>query len=93
MAERTPSEIAKIYAVAADSVAEINAAKGKTALGNDNLEETTDTDYKDRIKRNVLHLELIKAYKTEADDTVSIWTTEDFTAIDAAITKGKSIYS
>jgi hypothetical protein len=90
MAERTKEEIAKIFSIAADSVAEINAAKGKTALGNDNLEETTDTDYKNRIKRNVLHLESIKAYKTEADDTVSIWTTEDFTAIDAAITKGKS---
>ena len=43
------------------------------------------------IKRNVEHLETIKAYKKE-DDTTSIWTSESFTDIDAAIVKGKTIY-
>lgn len=93
MAERTKEEIAKIFSTAGDSIAEINATKGKTALGNDRADEATDAAYKERVKLNVGHLELIKAYKTEADDTVSIWTTEDFTAINAAIDKGKSIYS
>ena len=40
-------------------------------------------------KRNVDHLEIIKAYK-KVDGTTSIWTSEDFTAIDAAITSGKT---
>ena len=43
------------------------------------------------MKRNVEHLETIKAYKKE-DDTTSIWTSESFTAIDAAITSGKAKY-
>ena len=44
------------------------------------------------IKRNVDHLEIIKAYK-KVDETTSIWTSEDFTDIDAAITAGKALYS
>ena len=43
------------------------------------------------IQRNTEHLEIIKAY-TKTDGTTSIWTTEDFTAIDAAITAGKKLY-
>ena len=50
------------------------------------------SDFKDKIKRNVEHLEIIKAYK-KVDDTTSIWTSEDFTAIDAAIVAGKKVYS
>ena len=50
-----------------------------------------DAEYKARVKRNVEHLETIKAYKKE-DGTTSIWTSEDFTAIDAAVTLGKSKY-
>ena len=42
-----------------------------------------------RLQQNVTHLEIIKAYKKE-DETTSIWTTENFTAIDAAVTSGKS---
>ena len=49
-------------------------------------------EYKDKMKRNVEHLEIIKAYKKE-DETTSIWTSESFTAIDAAIVKGKAVYS
>ena len=82
MEERTTDEVAAIFAAAGDSVTVINTAKTS--------EETTD-EYNDKIKRNVEHLEIIKGYK-KLDETTSIWTTEDFTAIDAAITKGKSVY-
>ena len=83
MEERTADEIAKIFANAGDSVTVINTAK---------TSDETDNDYKDKIKRNVEHLEIIKAYK-KLDGTTSIWTSEDFTAIDKAITDGKKIYS
>tara|TARA_R100000329_G_scaffold31316_2_gene28906 strand:+ start:2051 stop:2305 length:255 start_codon:yes stop_codon:yes gene_type:complete len=82
MEERTADEVAAIFAAAGDSVTVINTAKTS--------DETTD-EYNDKIKRNVEHLEIIKGYK-KLDGTTSIWTTENFTAIDAAITKGKSIY-
>ncbi len=83
MEERTADEIAAIYSAAGDSVTVINTAK---------TSDETDDDYKDRIKRNVEHLEVIKAYKKE-DGTTSIWTSEDFTAIDKAVVDGKKIYS
>jgi len=83
MEERTADEIAQIFSAAGDSVTVINTAK---ASGE------TDDEYKDKIKRNVEHLEIIKAYK-KADDTTSIWTSEDFTAIDKAIDDGKKVYS
>ena len=82
MEEYTTEEIAKIFKNAGDSVDLINGTK-------DELD--TDADWKDKVKRNVEHLEIIKAYK-KLDGTTSIWTTDNFTAIDAAITKGKSIY-
>ena len=83
MEERTADEIAAIFTAAGDSVTVIGTAKTE--------DETTD-EYKDRIKRNVEHLEIIKAYK-KLDETTSIWTSEDFTAIDKAIVDGKKIYS
>ena len=82
MAERTADEVAKIFANAGDSVTVIGIAK--TA-------EEKDTEYKDKMKRNVEHLETIKAYKKE-DGSTSIWTSESFTAIDAAISAGKAKY-
>tara|TARA_R100000278_G_scaffold53329_1_gene44703 strand:- start:1362 stop:1616 length:255 start_codon:yes stop_codon:yes gene_type:complete len=82
MEEYTTEEVAAIFAAAGDSVTVINGTKEK---------EETDAHWKDRVKRNVEHLEIIKAYK-KSDEKTSIWTTENFTAIDAAITKGKSIY-
>ena len=82
MEERTTDEVAAIFAAAGDSVIAINTTKTS--------DETTD-EYNDKIKRNVEHLEIIKGYK-KLDETTSIWTTENFTAIDAAITKGKSVY-
>jgi len=83
MAERTTDEIAQIFSAAGDSVTVIDTAKAS---------DETDDEYKDKMKRNVEHLEIIKAYKKE-DDTTSIWTSESFTAIDAAIIKGKAVYS
>ena len=85
MEERTADEIAAIFSAAGDSVTVINP---DTAKGED---ETTE-EWKDRIQRNVEHLEIIKAYK-KLDETTSIWTSEDFTAIDKAIVDGKKVYA
>ena len=82
MEERTTDEIAAIFAAAGDSVTTIGVAKAEW--------ETTD-EFKERIKRNVEHLEIIKGYK-KLDETTSIWTTENFTAIDKAIVDGKKLY-
>ena len=84
MKQITSEEIAQIFKTAGDSVTLINTETSKYSY------ETVD-DWKDRIKRNVEHLETIKAYKKE-DDTTSIWTSESLTDIDAAIVKGKTIY-
>ena len=83
MEEKTSDEIADIYSAAGDSVTVINTAK---------TEDETDDEYKDKIKRNVEHLEIIKGYK-KLDKTTSIWGSEDFTAIDKAIVDGKKVYS
>ena len=82
MAERTADEVAAIFSAAGDSVTLIGIAK--TA-------DETDAEYKDKIKRNVEHLETIKLYK-KLDETTSIWTSESFTAIDKAIVDGKKLY-
>ena len=82
MEERTSDEIAKIFTNAGDSV---------TVIGTAQASDETDDDFKDKIKRNVEHLEIIKTYK-KVDETTSIWTSEDFTAIDAAIIAGKKLY-
>ena len=82
MEEKTADEIAKIFTNAGDSVTVISTAQGS---------DETDDDFKDKIKRNVEHLEIIKAYK-KVDETTSIWTSEDFTAINAAIVAGKKLY-
>ena len=82
MEEKTSDEIAAIFSAAGDSVTVINTAQAS---------DETDDDFKAKIQRNVEHLEIIKAYK-KLDETTSIWTSEDFTAIDAAITAGKKLY-
>ena len=82
MEEKTADEIAAIYSAAGDSVTVICIAK---------TDDETDDEYKDKIKRNVEHLEIIKAYK-KLDETTSIWTSESFTAIDKAIVDGKKLY-
>ena len=82
MQERTADEVAAIFAAAGDSVTLINGGRP---------DWQTDSEWKLTAKCNVEHLEIIKGYK-KLDDTTSIWTTEDFTAIDEAIVTGKSIY-
>jgi len=81
MEERTADEVAAIFTAAGDSVTVIDTTQGS---------DETDADFKAKIQRNVDHLELIKAYK-KTDGTTSIWGSENFTAIDAAITKGKGL--
>ena len=81
MAERTTDEVAQIFSAAGDSVDLINAGKPS---------ELTDDEWKASAKRNWEHLEIIKAYKKE-DGSTSIWTNENFTAINAAIDAGKAI--
>ena len=83
MEEKTVEEVAQIFKAAGDSVALINGPK---------WEWETDDEWKDTVKRNVEHLEIIKAYK-KVDEKTSIWTNEDFTAIDKAIVDGKKVYS
>ena len=82
MEEKTADEIAAIYSAAGDSV---------TVIGTAQESDETDADFKDKIKRNVEHLETIKAYK-KLDKTTSIWGSESFTAIDKAIVDGKKLY-
>ena len=82
MEEKTADEIAAIFSAAGDSV---------TVIGTAQTSDETDEEFKDKIKRNVEHLEIIKTYK-KLDGTTSIWTTESFTDIDAAITAGKKLY-
>ena len=79
----TKEVIADIFKYAGDSVTLINT---ETSKGEFETEEV----WKERIKRNVDHLEIIKGYKDEDDK--SIWTTADFTAIDKAIVDGKKVY-
>ena len=92
MEERTADEIATIFAAAGDSVTLINADASYSAYTTRTSSTETEAEWKAYIKRNTDHLELIKAYK-KVDGTTSIWTTESFTDIDAAITKGKSLYA
>ena len=83
MEEKTADEIAAIFSAAGDSV---------TLIGTAQTSDETDDFFKAKIKRNVEHLEIIKAYK-KLDGTTSIWTSEDFTAIDKAVVDGKKVYS
>ena len=82
MEEKTTDEIAAIFSAAGDSV---------TVIGTAQTSDETDTEFKEKIQRNVEHLEIIKDYK-KLDGTTSIWTSESFTDIDAAIVAGKKLY-
>jgi hypothetical protein len=82
MEERTADEVAQVFKAAGDSVTLINSIAAQSTI--------TDED-KATLKRNVDHLEIIKAYK-KVDGTTSIWTSEDFTDQDKAVTLGKSKY-
>ena len=91
MEEKTAEQIATIFANAGDSVTVINADASYSAFKTRTDSPETEDEWKLIMKRNVEHLEIIKDYK-KVDGTTSIWTTEDFTDIDAAITAGKKLY-
>ena len=74
--ELTKEEIAHNYTVMGHSVALINGLITGTARELYSTEEK-----KECAKRNVEHLEIMKAQ--------DYWTTEDMTAVDKAITDGK----
>ena len=92
MEEKTADEIAKIFTNAGDSVTLINADASYSAYTTRTSSTETEAEWKAYIKRNTDHLEIIKDYK-KVEGTTSIWTSESFTDIDAAITKGKSLYA
>ena len=73
----TPERIAHHYLAMADSVWLINAVITGTMMASE-----SDEYKKDCVKRNVDHLELMRAKE--------FWTTEDMTAVDAAIVAGKN---
>ena len=54
--------------------------------------DVLDGTFTDTYAFPVEHLEIIKDYK-KLDETTSIWTSEDFTAIDKAVVDGKKVYS
>ena len=91
MEEKTADEIAKIFSAAGDSVTLINADASYSAYTTRTGYSETEAEWKEMIERNVKHLELIKGY-TKLDGSTSIWTSEDFTAIDAAVVAGKKLY-
>lgn len=86
----TTEIIADIFSAAGDSVTLINRDANFAAYVTRTDSGETEDTWKATIKRNVDHLEIIKGYKHENGST--IWTSENFTAIDAAIAKGKTFY-
>ena len=77
MDEFTTEEIAQHYTAMGHSVDLINAIIAGTAMADDDAAEKQDC-----VDRNVEHLELMVAK--------DFWTTEDMTAVNAAITAGKA---
>ena len=84
MADKTAEEIAQDYTAMGHSVSLIT-----DIIAGDAMDGETDADKKACVSRNVEHLELMKAMKKE-DGTTSIWTDESFTAIDSAVSAGKT---
>ena len=74
----------------------INSMKKKTKKMNEGMDNHPEfaliTVAVDELEKGLMDLEGIKTLKKRVDNTTSIWTTEDFTAIDAAITLGKTKY-
>jgi hypothetical protein len=73
---KTAEEIAQDYTAMGHSVDLINAIIAGTQMANDTAE-----DKQDCVDRNVAHLELMVAK--------DYWTSEDMTAVNAAITAGQ----
>ena len=84
MADKTADEIAADFVAMGHSVSLIT-----DVIAGDSMAGEEAADRQAAVDRNVEHLELMKAMKKE-DGTTSIWTSESFTAIDAAITAGKN---
>jgi len=84
MADKTAEEIAQDYTAMGHSVSLIT-----DVIAGDAMDGETDAEKKACVARNVEHLELMKAMKKE-DGTTSIWTDESFTAIDSAVSAGKT---
>ena len=79
--ERSAENIARLYSISLDSVTVIDTIAAKSSINDED---------KDEVKGNVEHLEGMKA-EVKPDGTTSIWTSEDFTSIDAAIISGKNL--
>ena len=82
---KTADEIAADFVAMGHSVTVIT-----DVIAGDIMADESAADRQAAVDRNVEHLELKKAEKKVEDDTASIWTNESFTAIDAAISAGKS---
>jgi hypothetical protein len=74
---KTAEEIAQDYVAMGHSVELINGI-----IDGSKMADETDEEKKDCVKRNVEHLEIMKAK--------DYWTTEDMTAVDSAISSGNS---
>nr|AKH48555.1 hypothetical protein [uncultured marine virus] len=74
---RTAEDIAQDFTAMGHSVELINGI-----IDGSKMADEEDADKKDTVKRNVEHLELMVAK--------DYWTTEDMTAVNAAITAGNS---
>jgi len=77
MDELTAEQIAQHYTAMGHSVDLINAIIAGEAMADDDA-----ADKQDCVNRNVEHLEIMVAK--------DFWTTEDMTAVNAAITAGKA---
>ena len=87
MANRTAEEILQDHTAMGHSAVLITGV-----IAGDQMADDTNADKKDCVARNVEHLELMKAMKKEDGET-SIWTNEDFTGINSAITAGNTYIS
>jgi hypothetical protein len=74
---KTAEDIAQDFTAMGHSVDLINGI-----IDGSKMEDESEEDKKDCVKRNVEHLELMVAK--------DYWTTEDMTAVDAAIVAGKA---
>ena len=74
---KTAEQIAQDYTAMGHSVDLINAI-----IDGSQMADNEEDEKKDTVKRNVEHLELMKAK--------DYWTTEDMTAVDSAISAGNS---
>jgi glutathione S-transferase len=77
MENQTPEQIAQHYKAMGDSVWLINAV-----IAGETMSEESDAEKKAAVERNVAHLEAMLKQ--------DYWTTEDMTAVNAAVAAGKA---